>query len=131
MASDSVDQLVDHRLDLGVRAGVVDDAAQLGDLASVEAGAEASVEQRGVGGGRAVEGQRDQHGALALDQVVAGGLAGGGRVAEDAEQVVAQLEGLAERQPERRELGAASPVRPPARAAPMWSGRSMEYLADL
>ena len=56
-----------------------------------------------VGGGGGVEGQRDQHGALALDQVVAGGLAGRLRVAEDAEQVVAQLEGLAERQPERRQ----------------------------
>ena len=55
--------------------------------------------------GRGVEGQRDQHGALALDEVVAGRLAGGGRVAEDAEQVVAQLERLAQRQPERRQLG--------------------------
>ncbi len=67
--------------------------------------AERAVEQRRVLGGARVERQRDQHGALALDQVVAGGLAGGGRVAEDAEQVVAQLERLAERQPERRQLG--------------------------
>ena len=37
-----------------------------------------------------------QHGALALAQVVAGGLARRGGVAEHPEQVVAQLEGLAE-----------------------------------
>ena len=54
--------------------------------------------------GGAVEGQGDQHGALALDQVVAGGLAGRRRVAVHAEQVVAELEGLAERQPVRRQL---------------------------
>ena len=58
---------------------------------------------RRVGGGGGVEGERHQHGALALDQVVAGGLAGRGRVAEDAEQVVAQLERLAEREAERRQ----------------------------
>ena len=82
-------------------------------------------------GRRGVEGERDQHGALALDQVVAGGLAGGRRVAEDAEQVVAQLERLAERQPERRQLGQRAPASAPASAAPMCSGRSMEYFADL
>ena len=45
--------------------------------------------------------------ALALAQVVAGRLAGLGRVAEHAEHVVAQLERLAERQ-------AVAPSRPPA-----------------
>ena len=80
-------------------------AAQPLDLLGRQGGAERAVEQRGVLGGRGVEGQRDQHGALALDQVVAGRLAGGGRVAEDTEQVVAELERLAQRQPERRQLG--------------------------
>ena len=42
---------------------------------------------------------RDQVGPLAFAQVVAGRLAGGGRVAEHAEHVVAQLERLADRQP--------------------------------
>ena len=55
--------------------------------------------------GQGVERQRDEHRALALDQVVAGRLAGHRRVAEDAEQVVAQLEGLAEREAEAAELG--------------------------
>jgi hypothetical protein len=45
-----------------------------------------------------LERHRDQGRALALAQVVAGGLAGDGRVAEDAQDVVAQLERLAERQ---------------------------------
>ncbi len=43
---------------------------------------------------------RDQHGALALAQVVAAGLPVTAGVAEHTEQVVAQLEGLAERQPD-------------------------------
>ena len=63
-----------------------------------------AVEEGGVGRRGAVERQRDQHGALALDQVVAGGLAGGRRVAVHAEQVVAELERLAERQAVRRQL---------------------------
>ena len=49
-----------------------------------------------VGVGRRVEGVGHEHGALALAQVVARGLAGGLGVAEDAEQVVAQLERLTE-----------------------------------
>ena len=81
--------------------------------------------------GRAVEGQGDQHRALALDQVVAGRLAGGRGVAEHPEQVVAQLERLAERQPERASAGAAVGASAPASVAPMCSGRSMEYFADL
>ena len=95
---------------------------------SVPSERSSSAASAGLGG---VEGERDEHGALALDQVVAGGLAGGGRVAEDAEQVVAQLERLAQRQPERRQLAASSRAEAPASAAPMCSGRSMEYFADL
>ena len=45
------------------------------------------------------EGVRDEHGALALAQVVAGGLARGGGVAEDPQQVVAQLERLTQVEP--------------------------------
>ena len=118
-------------LDLGVRARAVDDLAQVGHRGLVEAGAERGVEASAASPVGAVERQRDEHGALALDQVVAGGLAGDGRVAEDAEQVVAQLEGLAERQPERGSASSSCSGVAPARAAPMWSGRSMEYFADL
>ena len=76
-------------------------------------------------------GQADEHGALALAQVVAGRLAGDLGIAEDAEQVVAQLERDAERQPElaqRREL-----VERGARRAspPITSGDSTLYFADL
>ena len=51
--------------------------------------------------GSGVQRQRHQHRPLALDQVVAGRLAGHLGVAEHPEQVVAQLERLAQRQPER------------------------------
>ena len=106
--------------------------AQLRDLGGGQGRAERGVERaRRPSARRRVERQGDEHGALALDQVVAGRLAGRRRVAEDAEQVVAQLERLAQRQPERAQLGAAGAALPPARVAPMWSGRSMEYFADL
>ena len=72
---------------------------------TVERGAEAPVEQPRVVGGRVVERERDQHRALALDQVVAGRLASGRGVAEHAEQVVAELERLAQRESVRREPG--------------------------
>ena len=94
-------------------AGGVDQAAQaLRPGPASSGGAERGVEDLGVGDGQGVERERDQHGALALDQVVAGRLAGDGRVAEDAEQVVAQLEGLAQRQPEPAELGDHLGARP-------------------
>ena len=54
--------------------------------------------------GSGVEREGDEHRALALDQVVAGRLARLLRVAEDAEQVVAQLERLAQGQAEAAEL---------------------------
>ena len=53
------------------------------------------------------------------------------RVAEHPEQVVAQLERLAERQPERASARPSVAASAPASAAPMCSGRSMEYFADL
>ena len=49
---------------------------------------------------RLLLGERDQQGLLALAEVVVGGLPGHGRVAEHPEDVVAQLERLAERQPD-------------------------------
>ena len=44
-------------------------------------------------------GQRDQHGALALAQVVPGWFAGRRRVTEDPQHVIAELERLTQRQP--------------------------------
>jgi hypothetical protein len=46
----------------------------------------------------ALHGERDQHGVLRLAQVVHNRLSRVVRVAEDPEQVIAQLEGLADRQ---------------------------------
>ena len=89
---------------MGVGAGGVDDRAQPGDVVGRQRGAEGGVEAGGVGRRGAVERQGDQHGALALDQVVAGGLAGRRRVAVHAQQVVAELEGLTEREAVRRQL---------------------------
>ena len=69
-------ELADDRLDLCVRAGGVDDPAQLA-RPGPSSGCPARASRRpasSAGGG--VERQRDQHRALALDQVVAGGLAG-------------------------------------------------------
>ena len=112
----------------------VDDPAQLGDLLAVEGAARGLSSRRFASAVRPVqrlERQRDQHRALALDEVVAGRLAGRRRVAEHAEQVVAQLERLAERQPERGSAASITSADAPARAAPMCSGRSMEYFADL
>ena len=106
-------------------------AAQLVDVGRGERRTEGGVQALGLRLGRGVERERDEHGALALDEVVAGGLAGLLGVAEDAEQVVAQLEGLAERQAEAASAARAVRRVAPARPAPMCSGRSMEYFADL
>ena len=66
-------------------------------LVDLHPGVEVVAAEQGVDEGQSVgrgsvEREGDEHGALALAQVVAGGLARRLRVAEDAEQVVAQLE---------------------------------------
>ena len=98
----------------------------------VEVGpAEAGLDQRRPCSSAPCEGVGDEDGALALAQVVAGRLARRGGVAEDPEQVVAQLERLAEVEAvarQRREVVARSA--PPA-VAPMRSGCSMVYFALL
>ena len=89
----------DHPLDLVDGTGVDEHVPQLGDPVGVEVGLpEQLVHQRQLVGVGGVEGERHEHGALALAQVVAGGLAGRRRVTEDPEHVVAQLERLAQRQ---------------------------------
>ena len=59
-----------------------------------------------------LHGEREQQRALALAQVVAGGLAGDRRVAEHAEQVVAQLEGHADVGAEPAVAATPGPGRP-------------------
>ena len=131
-ATACVGELADDVLDLRVRAAGVDDRAQPLDLGQRRAASRARRRAAAASAvvGR-VQGEGDQHGALALDQVVAGGLAGGGRVTEDAEQVVAQLEGLARAAARTPTARRSSRGVAPASAAPMCSGRSMEYFADL
>ena len=58
------------------------------------------VQQRPLGGGR---GMGDQGGALALAEIPEGALAGAALVAEDAEEVVDQLESDAQQGPDRVE----------------------------
>ncbi len=72
------------------------------DLAGVSGVPRAASSRPASAAAGALQRQRDQHGALALGEVVAGRLPGDAGVAVHAEQVVAQLEGLAERQAERR-----------------------------
>ena len=122
----------DDPLDLVDRAAVARSCSAASASARRRARvAEQLVEQAPRSGGSRSPGERDEHGALALAQVVAARLAGDRGVAEDAEQVVAQLEGDAERQPEgaqRVELAgdAAGERARRSRAAP----RTL-YFADL
>ncbi len=105
-----VGELLDDRLHLGLRAGVGDDPAQPRDLVRLQRAVPRERSRSSASaGGAASSARATSTGALALDQVVARGLAGGGGVAEDAEQVVAQLERLAQRQAERRQRRPGSP----------------------
>src|SRR5690606_39077168 len=96
-----LDPFLDHRLDLVERARLAQDAAELGRLLLAQLRiAVPGVEVGLLPGGRPRQRVRDQHGVLALAQVVEGRLAGLAGRAERAEYVVAELERLAERQPE-------------------------------
>ena len=85
------------------RARVDEDRLQAGDLGVVEVGPAEVLEPPRRRPGRARRRRRDERRELALAQVVTDRLAGDGDVPEHPEDVVAQLEGLAERQPERAE----------------------------
>ena len=95
--------LADPLLDAGPGTRALEQPAQRVELlgAGVRI-AQQPVQQRPPGVVGPLLGQRDEQGLLALAQVVVGGLAGDGRVAEDAQDVVAQLERLAQRQPDGR-----------------------------
>ena len=84
-----------------------------------------------VTGRRRRERQREQRGRFAVADVFADGLAGDDLVAERAEQVVAELERLAQRLAVGRQRRARSASSRPANAAPRCSGRSTVYLPDL
>src|SRR5699024_3567955 len=92
-------QPADFLLEQVVRTGGEDEAAELVDLRAVGDAPQPLVEVAGalrIGFAQPLDGGADEHGALALPQVVARGFAGDGGVAEHAELVVAELEGDAD-----------------------------------
>ena len=95
--------------------------------------AEARAEQRALGVVGQAEGPEHEQRALALAEVVEGALAGLGRIAEEAEDVVAHLEGHADGVAVGAQGGARprAPSAAGARAAPRSSGRVTVYRADL
>ncbi len=91
----------DDPLDVVDGAAVADGRLQHRDLLAVESAvAEQLVEHPRRGGGELLPGERHEHRALALAEIVAGRLARHRGVAEDAEQVVAELERDPQREPE-------------------------------
>ena len=122
----------DDALDLIDGAAVADRGLQHRDLLGVERRiAEQFVDEPGCRAGQLLPREGDQHGALALAQVVAGGLAGHRGVAEDAEQVVAQLERDAERKAERAQRRDLRERAAGERRAEWRAGASTLYFADL
>lgn len=90
----------DHLFDAGAGAGALHDVAQPVQFRRAEVtSAQPSPQLRTIGGGRAGEGVGEQCGGFGAGEVVQVGLAGVVRVAEDAEQVVPELERLAQRDP--------------------------------
>src|SRR5690606_25707716 len=84
---------------LGSRTAALEDRGEPGDLVRTErAVAEATRELRTLVRGGESHRPRDEHRALALAHVVPRGLARHGGVAEHAEEIVTELEGLAERE---------------------------------
>ena len=123
----------DQRLDPVDGAGVGDDAAQLGHAVGVEVGlAEERLEQGRPGGvGAASRAWATSTVRLPSRRSSPAGLPVALGVAEHAEQVVAQLERLAERQAVRRTGAPGRPPPTPPTAAPMSSGCSTVYFALL
>lgn len=121
----------DHVFDRGAGAGGVQDRAYAGGAVVVQVfGADQGVEELSLGGVRSLGGQGEQDGVLALAQVVQDGLAGVVGSAVDAEEVVAQLKGLPERECVARQ-GGVQVRSASARVAPQCRGRSTVYFAVL
>src|SRR6266480_825316 len=98
-----LDEPRDAALDLVDGTGVDEHGLQSGDLGVIEVGPAQVLEPARRRPGRARRSRGDERRELALAQVVTDRLAGDGGVAEDTEDVVAQLEGRTERQPEGAE----------------------------
>src|SRR5262249_24517979 len=96
-----VHQPFDAALHLVDGAGVDEQGLQTRDLGVAEVRATEVLQAAGAGGGRSRGRRRDERGELALAQVVADRFPGDGGIAEDTQDVVAQLERLAQWQPER------------------------------
>jgi hypothetical protein len=90
-------QRLDAQLGLGQGARVDEHLLEVGDLRIAQGGVADAVEQRGAGARRPLERHGEDRCGLALAEVVADGLARDRHVTEGAEDVVAQLERLAER----------------------------------
>ena len=95
------DEVVDTVLDAAQRLGGDEEFLELLDLDLVEVGAADPCELASPVGVGAIGGECDEQRRLAFAEVVAHGLAGEFGVAEDAEDVVAQLERGAERESDR------------------------------
>src|SRR5256884_6866297 len=98
-----LDEPLDAALDLVDGASVYEHGLQSCDLGVIKVGPAQVLEPARFRPGRARRSSGDERRELALAQVVADRLAGDGGVAEDTEDVVAQLEGRTERQPEGAE----------------------------
>ena len=96
-------QLVDLRLHAVDGAGLDEHGLQTGDLVVVEVGGAVSAQHRLGPPARSPQGGGIEHGGLPLAEVLPDRLPRHRRVAEHPEQVVPQLEGLAQRKPEGRQ----------------------------
>src|SRR5262249_3577469 len=95
-----VDQSLDAALDLVDGAGVDEHGLETGDLGVVAVGPAEVLQPAGGGTRRVRRRHGDQRRELPFAQVVAHWLPGDGGIAEDTQDVVAQLERLTQRQPE-------------------------------
>src|SRR5262249_4352599 len=96
-------QSTDLVLDLVERARLYEDIAQRLHVIDREAGGAEARKYRAIAGRRDGVSRRDERRRLAFAQVVADRLADDVGIAERTEDVVAQLEGPAERQADRRQ----------------------------
>src|SRR5947208_8566406 len=97
------DEPLDAALDLVDGASVDEHGLQSGDLGVIQVGPTQVLEPACGRPGRARRSSCYEQCELALARLVSDRLAGDSGIAEDAEDVVAQLEGLTERQPEGAE----------------------------
>src|SRR6185437_5857707 len=115
----------DHLLDPAVRAGRRDELAEPVEVGLAQVRPRVQpLKLRALARARELGGERDDAGRLVLTQVTAARLAGDRRPAEDAEQVVAQLERLADERAVAAERG------PHRAVAAREGGAELERAAD-